>query len=610
MVLLRVEHFGVQVLWAIPVVCFGYYRLFPDQILFSFLSLFNRFFRVQPHRKLQQLPPYTSELLWLPLPGHAQLLMDAFQKNPHTALPIFQHIQTFDLFGFQQTFRNALPQVLADQLTAIQTIEDLQSVASENHPLFSLLVPSLYQLELDIKVKLPSEVAVLFPKFQAFARDVSNSLAASNVALRERGLERILNDLKLLPSQLPSFGLRSPMVKRWQPVILHWQRLLELELQAQQRQSQGELPNPFTFGNPLRDRAELFKGRRGFVDEVYRLVLDRNRPTLVLHGPRRCGKSSFLLNLQRLLPSDLIPVYVDLQQAGMTNGEADFCYGLLRAIVRDCKSQGISLMALPQRKEFYDAPYPLLEDWLEDALPALGRRRLLLTLDEFEKLGTALTEQRLSVRLLDELRSLIQHQERLAFLFSGVQTLGELGPNWSSYFISVVPMEMLYLNPQEAEELMLNPDPDFNLRYDTGILPEVLRLTRCQPYLLQLLGSAMVTQANLIHTQLITFPLLQAAIEMALTQGDPYFTNVWTEFTGTTAAEILAGQTYLLNLASDRPLPNLTKPNLTKPNLTQPDTQNAIRRLHRYHVIETIEGNDRIEIPLIETWVRERSMMR
>jgi hypothetical protein len=359
------------------------------------------------------------------------------------------------------------------------------------------------------------------------------------------------------------------------------------------------LLNPFTFGNPLRDRAELFKGRRRFVDEVYRLVLDRNRPTLVLHGPRRCGKSSFLLNLQRLLPSDLIPVYVDLQASGITNSEADFCYGLLRAIVRDCRSQRISLMALPQRKEFYEAPYPLLEDWLEDALPALGRRRLLLTLDEFEKLGTALTEQRLSVGLLDELRSLIQHQERLAFLFSGVQTLAELGPNWSSYFISVVPMEMLYLEPQEAEDLMLDPDPDFDLRYDTGILPEILRLTRCQPYLLQLLGSAMVTQANLAHTQRITFPLLQAAIEMALTQGDPYFTNVWTEFTGTTAAEILAGQAYLQRLASDRP----------PPDLSHPDTQNAIRRLHRYHVIETVEGNDRIEIPLIEQWVRERSLL-
>ncbi|MGA0199936.1 MAG: AAA family ATPase, partial [Prochlorotrichaceae cyanobacterium] len=584
----------------------GYYHLCPDQAVFSFmqapLSLpwIKRFFRIQPHRQLHRLPPYTSEILWLPLPGHAQLLIQAFKTDAQAALPIFQHIQTFDLFGFQYTLRQALPQVLASQLTAIQTTEALQAVASENHPLFSRLVPSLYQPELDHKaVKLPPEVAVLFPKFQTFARDVSNSLAAGNVALRERGLERILTELKLLPTQLPSFGLRSPMIKRWQPVITHWQRLLELELQAQQQQSQGELLNPFTFGNPLRDRAELFKGRRRFVDEVYRLVLDRNRPTLVLHGPRRCGKSSFLLNLQRLLPSDLIPVYVDLQASGITNSEADFCYGLLRAIVRDCRSQRISLMALPQRKEFYEAPYPLLEDWLEDALPALGRRRLLLTLDEFEKLGTALTEQRLSVGLLDELRSLIQHQERLAFLFSGVQTLAELGPNWSSYFISVVPMEMLYLEPQEAEDLMLDPDPDFDLRYDTGILPEILRLTRCQPYLLQLLGSAMVTQANLAHTQRITFPLLQAAIEMALTQGDPYFTNVWTEFTGTTAAEILAGQAYLQRLASDRP----------PPDLSHPDTQNAIRRLHRYHVIETVEGNDRIEIPLIEQWVRERSLL-
>ncbi len=585
-------------IYAVSAVC--YYRFFPDQILFSFILWINRFFRVQSHCNLQKLPPYTSELIWLPLPGHAQLLMDAFQKNSHTALPIFQHIQRFDLYGFQQTIHNALPQILADQLLAIQATADLQSVGSDHHPLFPQLVPSLYQLEGNTTaIKMPLDVAVMFPKFQTLARDVSNSLEASNLALRERSLERLLNDLKVLPSQLPGLGLRSPMIRRWQPVITHWQRLLELELQAQQRQSQGELPNPFTFGNPLRDRAELFKGRRRFVDEVYRLVLDRNRPTLVLHGPRRCGKSSFLLNLQRLLPSDLIPVYVDLQASGMTNSEADFCYGLLRAIVRDCRSQGISLMALPQRTEFYEAPYPLLEEWLEDALPVLGQRRLLLTLDE---LGTALTERRLSVRLLDELRSLIQHQERLAFLFSGVQTLAELGPNWSSYFISVVPMEMLYLEPQEAEALMLNPDPDFDLRYDTGILAEILHLTRCQPYLLQLLGSAMVTQANLAHTQRVTFPLLQAAIEMSLTQGDPYFTNVWTEFTGTTTAEVLAGQAYLQSLASDRP----------PPDLSQPDTQNAIRRLRRYHVIETIEGNeenDRIEIPLIETWVRERSML-
>ena len=162
----------------------------------------------------------------------------------------------------------------------------------------------------------------------------------------------------------------------------------------------------------------------------------------------------------------------------------------------------------------------------------LEDRQLLLNLDEFEKIGTAINEKQISLRLFDELRHLIQHNDQLWFLFSGVKTLKEIGPNWSSYFISVVPMEMLYLEPEEARELLLDPDPDFTLRYNEGIVEEVLKLTRCQPYLLQLLGAAMVTQANLHHTDTMTPELLKAAIEAGFIKGEPYFTNIWTEFTG------------------------------------------------------------------------------
>jgi hypothetical protein len=453
------------------------------------------------------------------------------------------------------------------------------------------------------------EVSILFPKFQDIAKDVTNALAASNIALRERGLERILNQLTLLPAQLPGLGLSNRAITRWQPAITRWQRLLELELENQRQLSPGELANPFTFGNPLRPiHTDLFKGRRDFSEQVYRLVLDHNRPTLVLHGPRRCGKSSFLLNLSRLLPRDLVPVYLDMQRAGMTQTEADFCYGLARAMVRDCRSQGIKLQELPPREQFYTTrntlyanPYTQLEDWLEDALVGLGERRLLLNLDEFEKIGTAIKAGRLSLRLFDELRSLIQHTDQLGFLFSGVQTLEELGPQWSSYFISVVPMEMLYLQPHEAEDLMLNPDPDFGLRYERGIVAEILRLTRCQPYLLQLVGSALVTQANQEHTQTVTMPLLQAALDLALTQGEPYFTNVWTEFTGIGLSEVIAGQTYLLYLAGRETTP---------PDLSCPTTQGALQRLRRFHGIEKVGGIDRIEIPLIQKWVTERAILR
>lgn len=251
----------------------------------------------------------------------------------------------------------------------------------------------------------------------------------------------------------------------------------------------------------------------------------------------------------------------------------------------------------PTRKEFLETPYIVLEDWLEQALPKLGERRLLLNLDAFEKIGIAIKEKRLSLNLFDELRHLIQHYDSLAFLFSGVQTLDELGPNWSSYFISVVPLEMTYLEPDEAESLLTNPDPEFALHYDRGIVEEIIQLTRCQPYLLQLLGSALVTQANLNHTQLVTPDLLQAAIPEAFTNGEPYFTNVWTEFTGNNPAEIIAGQEFLLELA-----------NGLAPGHSQDLTDAAIRRLRRYHAIEQTDNGYVFEVPLLERWVRERAV--
>jgi hypothetical protein len=267
---------------------------------------------------------------------------------------------------------------------------------------------------------------------------------------------------------------------------------------------------------------------------------------------------------------------------------------------RDTRSQGLQLPPIPSRQAFATQPYPTLEDWLDLALPKLGARRLLLNLDEFEKIGSAIKDGRISERLFDQLRSMIQHYDRLGFLFSGVQTLEELGPRWSHYFISVVPMEMHYLEPHEAEDLLLHPDPEFTLRYDDDVVDEILRLTRCQPYLLQLIGSAIVNQANLQHTQLATTALLQAAIQSAFTNGEPYFTNIWTEFTGTTPTEVTAGQQILISLAQGNP-----------PVETIDETSIAARRrLLRYHVIERDGDIDMIEIPLFEQWVRERAIQQ
>jgi hypothetical protein len=654
---------------AVPVTLISYYRL-PDYLILTFINFLlsiplNSFDR-NPVRLLHLLPPYTTELVWMPLLNHDRILAAAFRTDASATLATFQKMQASPLPGLKVTIKDALPQIITDQLTAIKNIAELIAIATPEHPFLPLLAPALYQpsnLEIEpflqevssitnskirrwliiasifgstitgtieilttyylatiigsitgsviagimisyladnwsSDIEYGADINKLLPRLQTVAKDVDAALKAGSSAIRERGLEKILNNLGLLQVQVPGLLLKPRAIKRWQPVLLRWQRVIELELEEQKKQSQGELLNPFQYGNPLRsDRANLFRGRQKFADEIVRLILDRNRPTLVLHGPRRCGKTSFLYNLPRLLPSSLLPVYLDLQSSAITTDEAAFCQGLVRAIHRDSRSQGIELPMTPTRKEFLETPYIALEDWLEQALPRLGERRLLLNLDEFEKIGTAIKEKRLSLNLFDELRHLIQHYDSLAFLFSGVQTLDELGPNWSSYFISVVPLEMTYLEPDEAESLLTNPDPEFALDYDRGIVEEIIQLTRCQPYLLQLLGSALVTQANLNQTQLVTPDLLQAAIPEAFTNGEPYFTNVWTEFTGNNPAEIIAGQEFLLELA-----------NGLAPGHSQDLTDAAIRRLRRYHAIEQTDNGYVFEVPLLERWVRERAV--
>ncbi|NET08856.1 MAG: hypothetical protein F6K09_11090 [Merismopedia sp. SIO2A8] len=159
-------------------------------------------------------------------------------------------------------------------------------------------------------------------------------------------------------------------------------------------------------------------------------------------------------------------------------------------------------------------------------------------------------------------------------------------------------MKMLYLERNEAQDLLTNPDPEFDLRYDDGVIDQILQLTRCHPYLLQLLGWTLVKLANQHQTRLATAQLLDDAIPEAFNNGEPYFTNVWTEFTGTTPTQITAGQTLLLNLAQDHPdIP------------TDPDTQAALRRLTRFHILEQTDNSYCFEIPLMEQWVATRAIL-
>lgn len=526
---------------------------------------------------LRRTPVYWDDLIFYPLPALDQFLLKALRQDQAAGLA--------EVAFLAKSFRQGWAANRAQLVFAAETLAGCTSPA-----MIAAAPASLEWLADEVMVSLGHSVSEVVPRLLAIATGVRATLEADNPYSRRLGYREALEGLDTLQRRLPSLGEAAR--QRWQPVIDRWQRLLLDELEQVTATAPATVSaNPYQPGNPLPlTRKALFKGRQALRDAVVTALLERQRPTLVLHGPRRMGKTSFLLQLPALLPGNTLPVFLDLQRPTATHSTAAFFYSLSRAISRDARPYRLRLEP-PARERFERTPFETFAAWLEDAaLPALQDFNLLLTFDEFEKLGEAVTAGRLDSRVFDELRYLIQHQSQLALLFAGVQTLDELGPAWSSYFINIKPLTIGYLQPAEAEALIRRPDAgaEFNLTYAETVVEQMIAQTGGHPYLLQLLCSAVVEAANRQQMLHVTPPVLEAALPLALDQGEPYFRNVWDEMAGP------AGQPLLRQIAA-APEP-----------LAQPPSP-LLERLVRHHLVRRQATGYTIEIPLVARWLVERA---
>jgi len=527
--------------------------------------------------RLRRTPVYWDDLIFYPLPMLDQLLLLALRTNRAEGLPATEFIAG--------SFRQDWAATQARLTYAVETLTGCTSPA--------MIADAPHELDWladEVMVTLEQGASEIMPRLLAIAGGVRATLGADNLYSRRLGYREVLDGLDMLRRRLPSLGQQAS--QRWQPVVDQWQQVLLNELETVSANTGlATIENPYQPGTPLQlSRQELFKGRRDLREAVVNALLERHRPTLVLHGPRRMGKTSFLLQLPALLPGNTVPVFLDLQRPTATQSMAAFLYSISRAISRDARPYRL-MVSLPQRTDFEASPFEIFAEWLEDvALPALQDFNLLLTFDEFEKLGEAIGAGRMGEQIFDELRYLIQHQTRLALLFAGVQTLDELGPAWSSYFISVRPLTIGYLRPDEAEELIRRPDwrADFKLVYANEVVDEIMAQTHGHPYLLQLVCSTVVEESNARTTLYVDRPLLETALLRALDQGEPYFRNIWHEMAGPD------GQPFLRQVAQAGVPLSL-------------DSHPALDRLVRRRVLTQTDHGYTIEVPLVCHWLLERA---
>jgi hypothetical protein len=538
------------------------------------------------------------------------------------SLRVFQWVNLFEEDGWPRLAKAI--QVGMERWTEISTVEEgvfpaTEVTIPEEGPEWVLAVESLARYitvrqiaHANLDVTYPSEdltslgadVAQVWPRLLAVSRDVQTALASDSIYNRLLGFRHAREDLNALQQQLLAMGEQA--MRRWQPAVDRWLQILDRELDHPLLEPGKTVINPYNAGSPITaNRAVLFRGRRDLANVVERALLERSRPTIALHGPRRMGKTSFLLQLPRLLPGRAVPIFVDLQRPDATDSTARFLYTVARAVVNDARNHSRLTLPAPRREAFEREPFVAFADWLDEAaLPALekaGRFTFLLSFDEFEKLGRAIEMKRVDERVLDELRHTIQHREAVSLLFAGVQTLEELGPRWSSYFINIRPLRITYLRPQEAESLVRSPErkSDFSLEYTDEAVEDILATTRCHPYLVQLVCSAVVNLVNEQRTLLVMTDLVRDAQTAALAMGEPYFRNVWDEFTGADTDTITAGRIILRKVAAASGPVAVTAHTLA--------AARALERLLRHDVLERVDDGVQFQVPLVQRWVRERA---
>jgi hypothetical protein len=294
------------------------------------------------------------------------------------------------------------------------------------------------------------------------------------------------------------------------------------------------IPNPYLPGTPLRRESPLFYGREELFDFIAENAGGQTqRNVMMLVGQRRTGKTSLLLRLEEHLPPQLLPIYIDCQSLGVTPGMPALLQELAYHIADTLSPRGIEV-AVPDFPAWQRDPTRVFQrEFLRDVRAALPPDvTLLLVFDEFEAFEAMVSDGILPPTLFTYMRHLVQHSDRLSFIFVGARRLEEMSADyWSVLFNIALYRKIDYLSEAAATRLICEPvapDPSAPyLVYDDLAIEKILRVTAGHPYFLQLVCYTLVKRANAQQTAYMTISDVNEALDEMLRLGEVHFAYLW-----------------------------------------------------------------------------------
>ncbi|MEI7770325.1 MAG: HAMP domain-containing protein [Chloroflexales bacterium] len=510
--------------------------------------------------------------------------------------------------------------VIYDMMAEINANKRESNLILANEAIYNALaqgfgIDSITAIAAYIPPVLPAEVVthipagfdralVAFEEISAMIREYQDSTAP---ALQRNQLLRASAQIEQVATiahdlTVPYSTLLNHMVNRWRPILAAEGGRLARD------EEQGPVPNPYVAGNPV--YGDLFVGREDILRRLNELWSgSEQRPSVILYGHRRMGKSSILRNLAGQLEMDTIVINYNLQRIGFVENASDLLYTLAEEIHRSLPIEVHTAIEEPDEGRFFQRnPYTAFEQYLHRIDVSRGNIRLILAIDEFEKIEEWIIAGRLEPQLLDSLRGLIQTYPWFVLALAGLHTLEEMTHNyWNPLFGSVSAIPVSFLSPEGARRLITQPTPDFSLNYTPDAIEQVITLTNGQPYLLQLIGHALVSYYNrqtigegIERKRLFTIIDVDAVIEAPefYRDGHAYFDGVWIQ----AHQSHQPSQTTILTILSAHP-DGLTATAIAQETAFDlPTIMAALETLATHDVITCTHGHYCYTVELMRRW--------
>ncbi len=361
--------------------------------------------------------------------------------------------------------------------------------------------------------------------------------------------------------------------------------------------------NPYIAGSPVTG-TEMFFGREDVFSFVRRNLSGRHRDTpIVLYGQRRTGKTSVLYQMHRHLDPRYRLVFIDLHGLNL-DGKANLLWGIASSIRRDLQRDHQLSVAIPGRTRFSANPEAEFEETFLDAVwSILGEDHLVLMIDEVVRLHEEVQAGRLEREVFDYLRYLMQHFDRLNFLFSLGSGVEEMKQDYAFLFSVALYHRISFLEPVAARTLITKPAHD-SYQVTPDAVEKIMQITSGHPYYTQLVCHCLFDRWLRAPQSHMTSTDVEAVLPEAIELGSANLTYVWEDATREEQATMAGMAAAIPAIGCPATVDQIRKV-WRKADMRLPigEATNAVRNLTARDVIMASHGGYAFTVDLQRLWL-------